>query len=174
MSLDIRPLRATDREAWLPLWRGYLEFYQTAVPDEVTDETWRRLLDPAHTIGGFGAFDGDGRMIGIVHYLFHPVTWAAAERCYLEDLFVDPKARAKGAGRALIEAVYRVADQRRADQVYLADGADERNGAQALRSRRPGDAFHQIPALTVEGRRLAALVRGTRTLQEAARTRSIQ
>ena len=52
----------------------------------------------------------DGRLVGIVHYLFHPVTWSIAPRCYLEDLFVSPDARGSGAGRALIEAVYRAAD----------------------------------------------------------------
>jgi GNAT superfamily N-acetyltransferase len=57
-------------------------------------------------------------MIGLVHYLFHPVTWSIAERCYLEDLFVSPVARGTGAGRALIEAVYRAADEVGADQVY--------------------------------------------------------
>ena len=118
MSLEIRPLEARDREAWLPLWRGYLEFYETSVPDEVTAETWRRIVDPAGPIHGLGAFDADGRLLGIVHYLFHPVTWAISERCYLEDLFVSPEARGSGAGRALIEAVYRAADAVGADQVY--------------------------------------------------------
>ncbi len=118
MSAEIRPLETRDRDAWLPLWRGYLEFYETSVPDEVTDETWRRIVDPAGAIHGFGAFDPGGRLIGIVHYLFHPVTWSTGDRCYLEDLFVSPAERGTGAGRALIEAVYRAADDAGADQVY--------------------------------------------------------
>ena len=59
-----------------------------------------------------------GEMIGIVHYLYHRVTWAVADRCYLEDLFVVEAARGTGAGRALIDAVYAAADARGADQVY--------------------------------------------------------
>jgi GNAT superfamily N-acetyltransferase len=118
MPIDIRPLEPRDREAWLPLWQGYLTFYETAVPDAVTDATWQRIVDPSGPIHAFGAFDDAGRMIGLVHYLFHPVTWSIAERCYLEDLFVSPVARGTGAGRALIEAVYRAADEVGADQVY--------------------------------------------------------
>ena len=38
--------------------------------------------------------------------------------CYLEDLFVSSDARGSGAGRALIQAVYRAADAANADQVY--------------------------------------------------------
>ena len=117
MPVRIRPLEADDYDSWLPLWKGYLDFYEVSVPDEVTAETWRRLIDPKGPVYGLGAIVG-GRLVGIVHYLFHPVTWAIADRCYLEDLFVSPEARGSGAGRALIEAVYRAADAAGADQVY--------------------------------------------------------
>jgi GNAT superfamily N-acetyltransferase len=124
MPVNIRPLAQSDREAWLPLWRGYLTFYQASVPDEATAETWRRLTDPQGPIRGFGAVDDDGRLIGFVHYLFHPVTWSASDRCYLEDLFVSPEARGSGAGRALIEAVYEAADAVGANQVYWLTAED--------------------------------------------------
>jgi ribosomal protein S18 acetylase RimI-like enzyme len=117
MSVRVRPLAATDHEAWLPLWQGYLEFYKTSVPDAVTAATWRRLLDPQSGIYGLGAVK-DERLVGFVHFLYHPVTWSIAQRCYLEDLFVHRDARGSGAGRALIEAVYRAADEAGADQVY--------------------------------------------------------
>jgi ribosomal protein S18 acetylase RimI-like enzyme len=118
MSVIIRPLERKDRDAWAPLWRGYLEFYETALSDEVTEATWQRIIDPAGPIHGFCAVDASGKLVGIVHFLFHPVTWAVSDRCYLEDLFVSPDARGSGAGQALIEAVYRAADRVGADQVY--------------------------------------------------------
>jgi GNAT superfamily N-acetyltransferase len=122
MSFAIRPLQPADRHPWDGLWRGYLEFYKATIPDHVTELTWQRLMDPEAPILGFAAVrdDGreDGRLLGIVHYLFHPVTWAAGPRCYLEDLFTAPEARGQGVGRALIEAVYAAADERGADQVY--------------------------------------------------------
>jgi len=126
MSIEIRPFVSADREAWLPLWQGYLSFYGASVSDEVTQSTWRRLIDPAAPIHGFGAFDDAGRLIGFVHYLFHPVTWSASDRCYLEDLFVGPEARDAGAGRALMEAVYRSADEKGADQVYWLTAHDNK------------------------------------------------
>jgi ribosomal protein S18 acetylase RimI-like enzyme len=117
MALVIRPFRPEDRPQWDILWRGYVEFYKSTVPDAVTELTWRRLLDPEAPILGFCA-DESGKLLGLVHYLFHPVTWAAGPRCYLEDLFTAPEARGRGVGRALIEAVYAAADARGADQVY--------------------------------------------------------
>lgn len=102
---EIRPLTPADRDAWLPLWRGYLEFYEATLSDEQTDLTWSRLLDPQFRIWGAIATDAGGRAIGFVHWLTHPATWSAGPYCYLEDLFVAPDTRGTGAGRALIAHV---------------------------------------------------------------------
>src|SRR5258707_5773675 len=48
----------------------------------------------------------DGKLTGIVQYLFHRSSWTPANYCYLQDLFVADSARGVGLGRALIEAVY--------------------------------------------------------------------
>jgi GNAT superfamily N-acetyltransferase len=99
------------------LWQGYLTFYESSVAPEVTDETWRRFHDPAEPMGALGAFL-DGRLVGIVHYLFHRSTWTTGDYCYLQDLFTVPEARGQGAGRALIEAVVERAKAAGASRVY--------------------------------------------------------
>ncbi|MEU8246107.1 GNAT family N-acetyltransferase [Nonomuraea sp. NPDC048916] len=106
--IDIGPLRPEDRAAWEALARGYKAFYETTVPDDGYDETWRRLLSGTE-LHGVGARLG-GELVGIAHYLFHVTFWSA-DSCYLQDLFVGEAARGKGVARALIE---RVADASRA------------------------------------------------------------
>lgn len=113
----VRPLGPADRERWNELWRGYLEFYRHELPADLTELTWSRLLDPAHPFQGLVALDGE-RPVGIVHFHVHASTWSRAGYCYLEDLFVDPRCRGLGAGRALIEAVYQAADAQGAERVY--------------------------------------------------------
>jgi GNAT superfamily N-acetyltransferase len=115
--IEIRSLRADEREAWEPLWSAYLAFYETAVTADVTETTWRRLHDPAEPMHLLGAFI-DGRLVGVVHYLFHRTTWTIGDYCYLQDLFTSPDARGQGAGRALIEAVYEQAGAAGASRVY--------------------------------------------------------
>lgn len=114
---EVRALQPADRERWNELWRGYLEFYRHELPAELTELTWRRLLDPAHPFQGLVALDAQ-RVVGIVHFHVHASTWARIGYCYLEDLFVDPACRGLGAGRMLIEAVYRAADDQGAERVY--------------------------------------------------------
>ena len=118
MTITVRKLEAGDKAAWLELWQGYVTYYRREISDEITQATWGRLLDPSSSIEGFGAVNEDGVLVGIVHYLFHPVTWSTGPRCYLEDLFTATPARGKGAGRALIEAVYSEAKANGAGQVY--------------------------------------------------------
>jgi GNAT superfamily N-acetyltransferase len=126
----IRALEAADRPRWNELWAGYLEFYECELPAAITELNWQRLMDPAQQPFGLVALDGE-RVIGFVHYHFHLSTWAATSYCYLEDLFVDPKARGGGAGRALIEAVYDAAARERASRVYWHTHGDNRT-ARAL------------------------------------------
>lgn len=118
MGVTIRPLQAGDRTQWDPLWQGYLTFYKTQLPSDVTEETWRRLIEPGRDPKGFCAVEDSGRLVGIVHYLFHLSTWTKPDICYLQDLFVDPAVRGGGIGRKLIEVVYAEADRRGAANVY--------------------------------------------------------
>jgi GNAT superfamily N-acetyltransferase len=116
-ALDIRPLAPADRAAWEPIWSGYLTFYRTSVAPDVTDTTWSRLMDPAEPMHVLGCFDGHS-LIGIVHYIFHRSTWTIGNYCYLQDLFTAEAARGRGAGRALIEAVYERAREAGASRVH--------------------------------------------------------
>ncbi len=116
-NIVIRPLRRDERADWEPLWRGYLDFYKTALPKGTYDTTWARLHDAQEPMWLLGAYV-DGKLLGIVHYLYHRSCWTAGDYCYLQDLFVAQDARGRGLGRALIEAVYAEARKAGASRVY--------------------------------------------------------
>lgn len=118
MSVTVRPLRIEDEADWRQLWKAYLDFYGSTVPEQIYATTFARLTDPAVT-AQFGLIaERDGRAIGLAHGIFHPHNWQIEEVCYLQDLFVVPEARGTGAGRALIEAVYATADANGTPRVY--------------------------------------------------------
>jgi GNAT superfamily N-acetyltransferase len=116
-EITIRPLARADRAQWEPLWRGYLAFYKTSVADEVTDVTFARFFDEAEPMHALVA-ERDGKIVGIVHYIFHRSTWTKGPYCYLQDLFTREDARGAGVGRKLIEAVYERAKAHGASRVY--------------------------------------------------------
>ena len=104
----VRPLAPEDYAAWRPLWDGYNAFYgrhgETALPEHITQTTWRRFFDPVEPVFALVA-DDEGQVVGLAHYLFHRSMTKLEPVCYLSDLFTDPALRGKGIGRALIEGV---------------------------------------------------------------------
>lgn len=117
-SIDIRRVTQDDHAVWCDLWTGYLEFYESAVSEEVYATTFKRLLsdDPWMPSGLLAWIDG--KAVGLVHYLYYAHCWRVERVCYLQDLYAAPEARGTGVGRALIEAVYAQADAEDAPGVY--------------------------------------------------------
>jgi GNAT superfamily N-acetyltransferase len=98
----IRSVLPGDEAAWRRLWRGYCDFYDVTLSEEVTGRTWKRILDPDSAIMCIVA-EVEGQVYGFAHCVVHENTWETQAVCYLEDLYVVPSARSRGVGRALLE-----------------------------------------------------------------------
>jgi GNAT superfamily N-acetyltransferase len=122
----VRPPEASDEQDWRALWQGFQTHFGGAIPAQASAQTWRLLLDESAPLNGLLAIAG-GRACGLAHYSFTPFAWTATPVCFLQDLYVDESARGLGAGRALVQGVYDVAQAAGAANVFwLADAADER------------------------------------------------
>lgn len=117
MSISIRTAQPADRQRWLILWQGYLDFYQTELSAEQSALTWQRILDSDFNMKCAVALD-DGLIVGFTTYNLQNSTWSEGGHCYLEDLFVDPTVRGKGVGRALIEYVKSYAIENNCSRLY--------------------------------------------------------
>jgi GNAT superfamily N-acetyltransferase len=117
MTVTIRAIEEKDKNQWLNLWAGYLEFYKSTISPDQTELTWKRLINNELKMFGFVAENEEG-VIGFTHCLFRPSTWTETDYCYLEDLFVDPLIRGKGVGRALIDKVVELAREKKSKRVY--------------------------------------------------------
>jgi len=116
-EINVRPVEARDRSRWDEMWRGYLAFYETELPDATRQLAFERLLDPASKAFGLIAETG-GQGVGLAHCVFHDHMWRPEGICYLQDLYADPACRGRGVGRALIKAVYDRADRAGIPRVY--------------------------------------------------------
>jgi GNAT superfamily N-acetyltransferase len=117
LPIFLRPLAAGDYERWLALWKLYQIFYETSIPEEVSQESFRRMLDPHEPTAGALAFQGENA-IGMVNWIFHRSNWTLGDYCYLQDLYVSETIRGTGVGRMLIEYVAQEARQRNCCCVY--------------------------------------------------------
>jgi len=102
-AMRIAALLASEHARWLELWLAYQDFYGIALDAAATAGTWKKIQ--TGRIHGLAAHDATERIVAIVHYLFHEDTWSVQPACYLQDLYVEPAARAAGCGRQLIESV---------------------------------------------------------------------
>jgi GNAT superfamily N-acetyltransferase len=98
----IRSALPSDEAVWRQMWNAYLDFYEADIGAEVTNRTWKRILDPDSAVMCVVA-EIDGQVYGFANCVVHENTWETQPVCYLEDLFVMPAARGHGIGAALIE-----------------------------------------------------------------------
>lgn len=134
MTLQIRDAQNSDEAEWRRLWNGYLTFYKVDLAPDVTDGTWRRIMDPASPVG-MRVAERDGRLEGFAIHLTHPSTWVMTEDCYLEDLYVDEACRGGGVGRALLDDLVALGEARGWARLYW--HTEEGN----MRARRLYDSY---------------------------------
>jgi GNAT superfamily N-acetyltransferase len=117
-GLEVRPLAPVDRPAWERHWATYCDFYGAEVPASTNEMTWARMMDPASPVMGWGAYDASGNLLGFAHTVLHPHTWSPKLLCYLEDLFVAPPFRGRDVGYALIQFLWKKAEEAGWGRVY--------------------------------------------------------
>lgn len=111
-ALTIRPGTARDVPTILALIRGLADYERLRRECKATAAGVRR-----HGFGRRPYFETiiarrGGRPVGFALYFFTFSTFLAKPTLYLEDLFVQPDERGRGAGRALLAALARIAVRR--------------------------------------------------------------
>jgi GNAT superfamily N-acetyltransferase len=124
-QLAIAKVNPTDLGDWLRLFREWQQQLSGNVPAETNACTWRLLSDPGSGLFGLLARDAVGTAVGFAHASLTPFAWAGGPILYLQDLFVTASMRGEGVGAELLKAVYSLADDLGAAQVFwVADEND--------------------------------------------------
>ena len=103
-TVRVRPVRATDADAWQDLYAGYRAFYR--LPDDAgaVRTTWGWVSTGAHGLTGLVAEDANGRLLGLADLRRFARPSSATTGLYLDDLFTAPDARGRGVATALLHA----------------------------------------------------------------------
>jgi hypothetical protein len=81
--MSISTLTADDFDGWAPIWRQYLAFYKTELPESQYRNTFQRIIDPSGDLEAFVLRDDNGHIFGLCHYFFHQSAWTDKAVCYL-------------------------------------------------------------------------------------------
>ena len=117
MNVSVRQLSEVDKPVWLNLYQSYLEFYESESDQLSTEHLWKRITKETPEIQALVA-EIDGVVAGIVHFHYQLSTWTQSWHCYLEDLYIREDSRSKGAARALIEEVKRLAIEHKCSELF--------------------------------------------------------
>ena len=160
MTATVRPATPADVEQILAFVVELAEYERAADQVTGTVEMLRESLFGARPAAEALIAEVDSRAVGFA--LFHGSfsTWECAPGLWLEDLYVPPRHRQVGAGRALLSALARIAVERGCPRLEwhaldwneLALGFYERLGAQRLSPwelhRLSGDALRRLAGQT--------------------------
>jgi len=120
----IKAAAPDDRQDWERLWReNCVHFGASDMGEAVVNGLWRRIVDPDSPMNAWLAAD-ERAAIGLAHVILHPHTFSLRLVCYLEDLWVTPRARGMGVATQLIDCLKTVGTQRGWRRIYWETGLD--------------------------------------------------
>ena len=108
-GLDIRPAQPDDVTLILDLIKGLAEYERAPEQAKATAQDIEKALFQPNPRAKALICSVDGQPAGFALYFYNFSTWTGKSGIYLEDLFVEPAYRGRGAGKALLRALARIA-----------------------------------------------------------------
>ena len=112
MTFRIEPARERDVPLILRLIKGLAEYEKLAQEVVATEERLRQSLFGPHPSAEVVIAYVDDEAVGFALFFHTYSTFLGQRGLYLEDLFVLPEWRGRGAGRALLTHLARIAAER--------------------------------------------------------------
>lgn len=105
MAVTVTELSVEDREQWAALYRGYAEFYQVPMNEDILNTVWSWIFDAQQPFYALVAKDEAGHCLGLMHCRAMPSPLRGKMVGFLDDLYVSPQARGQGVVDALFNAL---------------------------------------------------------------------
>jgi len=107
----IRNIEIKDKEQWKRLYRGYADFYQVTISEQILETIWDWLHDTNHDLNAL-VYEIDNSIVGLAHYRRMPSPLRGKYIGFLDDLYVEPKFRGKKIGEKIIKKLNEISKER--------------------------------------------------------------
>ena len=107
----IRNIEVKDKEQWKKLYRGYADFYQVTISEQILETTWDWLHDINHDLNAL-VYETDNSIVALAHYRRMPSPLRGKYIGFLDDLYVDPQFRGKKIGEKIIKKLNDISKER--------------------------------------------------------------
>ncbi|MEE4660144.1 MAG: GNAT family N-acetyltransferase [Halieaceae bacterium] len=107
--LTIRNATPADTAQILAFVHGLARYEKAEHEVVATEDDLHQALFGDDAVAAALLCETDGEAIGFALYFYNFSTWTGKRGIFLEDLFVDPGHRGKGAGKALLTHLARIA-----------------------------------------------------------------
>jgi GNAT superfamily N-acetyltransferase len=105
MSVQVRPAQAADAALIYGFVRALAEYEKLLHEVKTTEADVMALLFGAQPRAFCDIAEADGEAVGFALWFYTVSTFEGRHGIHLEDLFVTPQARGKGAGKAMLAAL---------------------------------------------------------------------
>ena len=122
MAISISRASTTDLVDLVPLFSGYLDFYQRPASASTIHEFLEARLRQSQSVVFLARLDG--RSVGFTQLYPAFASLSLQPNWILNDLFVVPEARGTGAAEALMEAARGLATDTGACEIFLQTARD--------------------------------------------------
>ena len=107
----IRNIEIKDKEQWKILYRGYADFYQVTISEQILETIWDWLNDTNHDLNAL-VYEIDNSIVALAHYRRMPSPLRGKYIGFLDDLYVDPQFRGKKIGEKIIKKLNEISKER--------------------------------------------------------------
>ena len=107
----IRNIEIKDKEQWKRLYRGYADFYQVTISEQILETIWEWLNDTNHDLNAL-VYEIDNSIVALAHYRRMPSPLRGKYIGFLDDLYVEPKFRGKKIGEKIIKKLNEISKER--------------------------------------------------------------
>lgn len=92
-ELQITPIKRDDFEEWERLFRLYIDFYKSSLPDEQYRKTFERIVDPQKDLYGLVLRDlrDPKKLHGLAHYFPTQTPWAEEQLMHFNGMLEASK-----------------------------------------------------------------------------------